>query len=87
MLPKLQCGIKTVSDASRFHDCLVESRISSNSCFKQSFLEGNDGRLADSVSRCPVVGAQMMDCDTWTLLLGNADKGDLFLSLRSIGAA
>jgi hypothetical protein len=79
--------LSTVSVLWRFHEVLVESGISSNSCFKQSFLEGNDGWLTDSVSHCPVVYAQMMDCDTWTLLLGKANEGDLFLSLRIIGAA
>ena len=27
-----------------------------------------------------------VDCDAWAPLLGNVNKGDLFISLRSVGA-
>ena len=139
--PSSHVAFSTISVAWCLLNGLVESRISSNSCPNQSFLEVNDGGLADSlflvdkrslvdahspflkrgiaVSCCSApaslslllilslveskncimtgfknlpcwhaaVGAQVMICGTLTLLLGNANKGDLFLSHRSIRAA
>jgi hypothetical protein len=66
--------LPTVSVAWRSHDGLVESRMSSTSRFKQSFLKDNDGWLIDAFSICPAVCAQMMDYDAWTSFLGNANE-------------